>query len=66
VGDIPNCQCTQVDLTRADYEYIARQYDGCLCVLCLASLAQEHRRQLAAEAHAQELVLQGRKEEMKS
>lgn len=66
VGDIPNCQCMQVDLTRADHEYIARHYDGCLCVQCLATLAQERRRHVTAEAHAQELVLQGRKEEMKS
>ncbi|MDH5711846.1 MAG: cysteine-rich CWC family protein [Gammaproteobacteria bacterium] len=33
-----HCQCAQVELTQADREYIALQYDDCLCVDCLKQI----------------------------
>jgi hypothetical protein len=36
------CQCTTVQLTLNETQYISEQYDGCLCTKCLLELQQEY------------------------
>ena len=36
------CQCTTVQLTLNETQYISELYDGCLCAACLAVLKQEY------------------------
>lgn len=40
------CQCTTVQLTINEIQYISEQYEGCLCAACLAHLAAEYRLSL--------------------
>ncbi|TGL75660.1 cysteine-rich CWC family protein [Leptospira jelokensis] len=43
VGSIQLCQCTKVELTRSESEYLASQYNDCLCFQCMEALAFEYR-----------------------
>ncbi|MCJ8211446.1 cysteine-rich CWC family protein [Mucilaginibacter sp. RS28] len=36
------CQCTTVQLTLNETQYISELYDGCLCAKCLAELKEEY------------------------
>lgn len=37
------CQCSEVQLTLNEMEYIATCYDTCLCADCLLALQQEYQ-----------------------
>lgn len=39
---VTKCQCTTVQLTLNETQYISEQYDGCLCAGCLRALQQEY------------------------
>lgn len=36
------CQCSAVQLTLNETQYISEQYDSCLCANCLLELKQEY------------------------
>lgn len=38
---IQNCQCETVQLTQPQRDYIATQYDDCLCANCLKELRSQ-------------------------
>jgi len=40
-GDVLNCQCETVKLTQVHRDYIAQQFDDCLCAGCLSELRAE-------------------------
>jgi len=40
MGSIAICHCSQVMLTDEQKEYIADQWDGCLCHACLKVVAE--------------------------
>lgn len=40
-GDVANCQCAGVELTRGDIECIGEMFGDCLCVGCLRELKAE-------------------------
>lgn len=37
------CQCSTVQLTLNETQYVSENYDGCLCANCLEELKQEYR-----------------------
>jgi hypothetical protein len=37
------CQCTKVQLTLNETQYVSELYDGCLCAGCLGELKEEYR-----------------------
>jgi len=37
------CQCSVVQLSLNEMQYISEQHDGCLCSFCLFTLQQEYR-----------------------
>jgi hypothetical protein len=43
------CQCSQVQLTLNETQYISEMYDGCLCAACLLELQQDYRIILMAK-----------------
>ncbi|MBD2754608.1 cysteine-rich CWC family protein [Spirosoma validum] len=42
VGSINLCQCTSVELTEEQRQYIRSLFDGCLCARCLSALRTEY------------------------
>ena len=40
-NDIVNCQCESVKLEQCHRDYIAQQFDDCLCAGCLSELRAE-------------------------
>jgi hypothetical protein len=36
------CQCSGIQLTLNEVQYIAELFDGCLCINCLHELQQEY------------------------
>jgi len=40
-GTINLCQCSKIELSSAQLEYIHLRYDGCLCLECLKILQNE-------------------------
>ena len=40
------CQCSNVQLTINEVQYISELYEGCLCARCLVELQQEYQRGL--------------------
>ena len=42
------CQCTTVQLTLNETQYISEQYDGCLCAKCLLELKEEYEKSFLA------------------
>ncbi|WP_276089863.1 cysteine-rich CWC family protein [Pedobacter sp. JY14-1] len=42
------CQCSEVQLTLNEMEYIGEQYDGCLCSFCLFQLRQEYQDSMSS------------------
>jgi hypothetical protein len=45
------CQCTKVQLTLNETQYVSELYDGCLCAACLLQLQQEYRLMLNPVKH---------------
>ncbi|MGV3703815.1 MAG: cysteine-rich CWC family protein [Arcticibacter sp.] len=41
------CQCSAVQLTPDEIEFIGENYDGCLCASCLLELAAVYQKTLA-------------------
>lgn len=41
VGSINLCQCSKVELSFAELEYVNSKYDDCLCYDCLKVLQEE-------------------------
>ena len=37
------CQCSTVQLTLNEVQYVSELYEGCLCASCLLLLQQEYR-----------------------
>jgi hypothetical protein len=37
------CQCTKVQLTLNETQYVSELYDGCLCNNCLVALREEYK-----------------------
>jgi len=37
------CQCSGIQLTLNEVQYIAELYDGCLCIECLYELQKEYQ-----------------------
>ncbi len=42
VGNISQCQCTTVDLSVEERNYIQSNYSDCLCANCLLSMKNMH------------------------
>ncbi|HWD88505.1 MAG TPA: cysteine-rich CWC family protein [Mucilaginibacter sp.] len=40
---VTKCQCTTVQLTLNETQYISEMYDGCLCAGCLIQLKEEYK-----------------------
>ncbi|QQL51352.1 cysteine-rich CWC family protein [Mucilaginibacter ginkgonis] len=40
------CECTKVQLTINETQYISESYDGCLCNSCLVTLRNEFQEQI--------------------
>jgi len=40
------CQCSVVQLSINEVQYISELYDGCLCAKCLFELQQEYREEI--------------------
>lgn len=40
---ITKCQCSRVQLTLNETQYISELYDGCLCAACLMALKSEYQ-----------------------
>lgn len=40
------CQCSVVQLTINEVQYVSELYDGCLCAKCLLELQQEYREEI--------------------
>ncbi|HPH47582.1 MAG TPA: cysteine-rich CWC family protein [Chryseolinea sp.] len=38
VGDIGNCQCSEISLSDASKKFLSNTYFGCLCVNCLTEI----------------------------
>ena len=38
LGNISQCQCTTIQLTTAERQYIGEKYEDCLCRSCLEKL----------------------------
>jgi hypothetical protein len=41
------CQCTKVQLTLNETQYVSESYDGCLCAGCLLALKEEYGKLLS-------------------
>ena len=44
------CQCSVIQLTLNEMQYISEQHDGCLCSFCLFALQSEYKQILAEES----------------
>ncbi|RWY57264.1 cysteine-rich CWC family protein [Mucilaginibacter gilvus] len=40
------CQCSTVQLSINEVQYVSELYDGCLCANCLLALQQEYQESL--------------------
>ncbi len=40
------CQCSVVQLNLNEVQYIAENYEGCMCANCLTELQQEYREMI--------------------
>ena len=60
-NNIQTCQCETVDLTQAQRDYIATQFDDCLCAECLNDLRTEFNIN-QFQAHMKKLMLGERSE----
>ena len=41
VGDIANCQCSQIKLSDAAQLFLAENFSDCLCLNCLKAIAEK-------------------------
>jgi len=48
------CQCSVVQLSLNEMQYISEQHDGCLCSVCLFSLQQEYREMISPKTDSAE------------
>jgi len=48
-NSVTRCQCTKVQLSLNETQYVSEQYDSCLCAGCLLELQQEYSGLLAAK-----------------
>ncbi|MCX2764652.1 cysteine-rich CWC family protein [Aquimarina muelleri] len=46
VGSILLCQCTIINLSNEERNYINEKYDDCLCANCMKALKSEYHNQL--------------------
>lgn len=46
VGSILLCQCTTVEISEEERNFIHRRYDDCLCAACMKELKGEYHNQL--------------------
>lgn len=46
VGSILLCQCTTVEISEEERDFIHGQYDDCLCAACMKELKAEYHNQL--------------------
>jgi hypothetical protein len=44
------CQCSVVQLNLNEVQYIAENYEGCMCVECLEALQQEYKKSILPQA----------------
>jgi hypothetical protein len=44
------CQCTKVQLTLNETQYVSELYDGCLCAACLLALQQEYKMMIGIKS----------------
>ncbi|MDP9078285.1 MAG: cysteine-rich CWC family protein [Bacteroidota bacterium] len=44
------CQCSIVQLNLNEVQYIAENYEGCMCAKCLLELQEEYRGMLVTTA----------------
>ncbi|TKB95253.1 cysteine-rich CWC family protein [Pedobacter cryophilus] len=40
------CQCSQVQLSLNEVQYISENYEGCMCAKCLLALKEEYQATL--------------------
>jgi hypothetical protein len=45
-GNVAQCQCFDVELSRGEKEFISARYDDCLCKNCLLDMKMEYAREL--------------------
>jgi hypothetical protein len=50
-GSVTQCQCSTVELSLEELEFIHAHYDDCLCATCLAVLKQEARKRRAGNGN---------------
>jgi hypothetical protein len=43
------CQCSTVQLTINEVQYVSELYDGCLCANCLLVIQQEYRVEMGLD-----------------
>ncbi len=43
------CQCSKVQLTLNETQYVSENYEGCLCASCLLKVQQEYRELMSAK-----------------
>lgn len=44
------CQCSVIQLTLNEMQYISEQHDGCLCAPCLFQIQQEYQEIFSIES----------------
>jgi hypothetical protein len=49
-NSITKCQCSQVQLSLNETQYISENFDGCLCISCLLDLKNEYLDMIASGA----------------
>ena len=42
VGDIANCQCTQMTLSLEEISFMEEMYDDCLCANCIYEMKRRY------------------------
>ena len=42
VGDVGNCQCSQIKLNLEEIAFIEELYDDCLCINCIYELRRRY------------------------
>ena len=45
VGNITQCQCSEISMNIDEQQYIFKQYNDCLCLNCIVALCKEYNNQ---------------------
>jgi len=45
-GDIGNCSCNQIQISKPEYDYISAKFSDCLCNACLEEMKKEYHAQI--------------------